>query len=81
MAASKRLGAVKNAAPEQSPWTTLHQLKELDGEIGRQATTLGRGAARHRISAAGIAGVVESTPRRCGHGMIREWVREWMRAQ
>jgi hypothetical protein len=32
MAAGKRLGVVKNAALEQSPWTTSLQLEELDGE-------------------------------------------------
>jgi hypothetical protein len=32
MAAGKRLGVVKNAAPEQSPWTTPHRLEELSGE-------------------------------------------------
>jgi hypothetical protein len=32
MAASKRLDVVKNAAPEQSPWTTPRRLKELGSE-------------------------------------------------
>jgi hypothetical protein len=32
MMASKRLGMVKNAAPEQSSWTTLCRLEELGGE-------------------------------------------------
>jgi hypothetical protein len=32
MAASKRLGLVKNASPKQSPWTTPRRLKELGGE-------------------------------------------------
>jgi hypothetical protein len=32
MATSKRLGAVKNVAPEQSLWTTLHRLEKLGGE-------------------------------------------------
>jgi hypothetical protein len=32
MAAGKRLCAVKNAAPEQLAWTTLHRLEELGGE-------------------------------------------------
>jgi hypothetical protein len=32
IATSKRLGAVKNVAREQSLWTTLHRLKKLGGE-------------------------------------------------
>jgi hypothetical protein len=32
MAADKRLAVVKNAALEQSPWTTPLRLEELDGE-------------------------------------------------
>jgi hypothetical protein len=29
MARGKRLGVVKNAAPEQSPWTMPHRFEEL----------------------------------------------------
>jgi hypothetical protein len=32
MAGGKRLGAGKNVASEQSPWTTSCQLEELGGE-------------------------------------------------
>jgi hypothetical protein len=32
MAIGKRLGVVKNAAPEQLPWTTPRRLEELGGE-------------------------------------------------
>jgi hypothetical protein len=32
MAAGKRLDVVKNAVPEQSMWTTLCRLEELDGK-------------------------------------------------
>jgi hypothetical protein len=32
MAVGKRLGMVKNATPEQSPWTTPRRLEELGGE-------------------------------------------------
>jgi hypothetical protein len=32
MAAGKRLGMVKNAALEQSPWTTSRRLEELSDE-------------------------------------------------
>jgi hypothetical protein len=32
MATGKWLGVVKNAAPEQTPWTMPRRLKELDGE-------------------------------------------------
>jgi hypothetical protein len=32
MAAGKRLGVVKIAAPEQSPWTKPCRLEELGGE-------------------------------------------------
>jgi hypothetical protein len=55
----------EDAAPEQSAWTILRQLEELGGEwcggreIGRQAMVLGRGAARHRVSAARSVVTVE----------------------
>jgi hypothetical protein len=32
MAAGKQLNVVKNAVPEQSPWTTLCRLEELDNK-------------------------------------------------
>jgi hypothetical protein len=32
MAVGKRLGVVKNATPEQPPWTTSRRLKELGGK-------------------------------------------------
>jgi hypothetical protein len=32
MASGKRLGVVKNAPPEQSPWTTPCWLEELGGK-------------------------------------------------
>jgi hypothetical protein len=32
MTAGKRLATMKNAAPEQTPWTTLRRLEELGNE-------------------------------------------------
>jgi hypothetical protein len=73
MAASKWLGTVKNAAPEQATWTmfastrrTRREVVSGCGEIGRQATVFGRGAAHRHVWAVGSVVAVEHAT--IGHG-------------
>jgi hypothetical protein len=73
-AGKRRLGAVEKAGADAvdhaaSAPRTRQRVVSGGGEIGRQATALGCGAACHRVLGAGSAVAVElSTPQRCGHG-------------
>ena len=76
MATGKWLGAVKNAALEQSPWTTPHRHEELSGRSGsatrarRGCGSRSRGTNRVVVEPASVApGCIEWNSSAYDHGL------------